>query len=334
MGNQGTEVEATEVSEQEAEAAFNAGLKKSRGDRGQADDEPKEEVEKAKEVKEEKTKPEDGDEPLETKGKEKSEKTEDQPGKDKGEKSQESDAADAAKEEREFAGLKESEWKAIAVKAAQFDELKASMDKLHDRTAGTLGNVQKAIKDLQSKPKGGIKVVKEQLKRLSADFPELAERLAEDLNDVLIPQEGSAAAKLDPDEINKIVEQRLAAAKFETDLQRLDTLHPDRMDVIASDAYKVWFGLQSPDAKEAIKTSREVDFVSTAITAFKTWRDRNAQVSAGAAQEAAKSAKQRDKRLDDAIAPTAGTPAESGKRALTPEEEFNAGIKKVRGNRR
>jgi len=335
LGNQNTEVDAPEVSEQEAEAAFNAGLKKTRGDRGQADDEPKEKVAEADEVKAEDDKPKDGDKPLETEGKDKSAKAEDQVAKDKVEKSTDSEADDAAKDERMFAGLKESEWKAIAVKAAQFDELEAKMTKLQDKTAGTIGKLSQSIKEMQSKPSGGgIKVVKEQLKRLSADFPELAERLAEDLSEVMAPAQGSAAAKLDPEEVNKVVQAKLDEFKFQSDVQRLDTLHPDRLEILRSDAYKVWFGLQSPEAKDAVRTSRDVDFVSTAITAFKTWRDKNAQVSADGAEQATKAAKQRDKRLDDAIAPTKGAPADSAKRALTPEDEFNAGLKKVRGNRR
>lgn len=341
MGNQATEVDAKEVSEQEAEAAFNAGMKQVRGDRDQAPKEPEskdDEADDADAVEKEAEKDEgEQDKPADDKADKEAKPVEDKQAKDKGDKAPKDKAAAPAKEEREFAGLKESEWKAIAVKAAQFDDLKASMDKLHDRTAGTLGNMSKVIKDLQNKPAGTgkpLKVVKEQLKRLSVDFPELAERLAEDLSEVLMPESGSAAAKLDPDEVNKIVEAKLADFKFRSDVQQLDTLHPDRKDVIASDAYKVWYGLQSPEAKNAIKTSRDVDFVSSAITAFKTWRDRTAQGSADGAEQAKEAAKKRDKRLDAVMAPTSGTPAESGKRALTPEEEFEAGLKKVRGNRR
>ena len=341
MGNQATEVDANEVSEQEAEAAFNAGMKQVRGDRDQAPKEPESKDDDAEDADKAAKKVETNDGEQEAPKDDKADKgakpAEEQPAKDKGDKTPKDKADAPAKEEREFAGLKESEWKAIAVKAAQFDELKADMTKLHDRTAGTLGNMSKVLKDLQSKPAQGgkpLKVVKENLKRLSVDFPELAERLAEDLNELLVPEAGSAVAKLGPEEVNKIVEERLARAKFETDVMRLDTLHPDRNEVRNSDAYKVWFGLQSPEAKNAIQTSRDVDFVSSAITAFKTWRDRTAQGSADGAVEAAKVAKQRDKRLDNAMTPTSGTPAESGKRALTPEEEFEAGMKKVRGNRR
>lgn len=341
MGNQSSEAVGNDVSEQDAEAAFNAGLKQVRGDRAPRNEEGSGESGKADE-------PSKGDEESKTNGDAGTQKPKEgddasgdagkgaKDGADTEASGKEPESTTAA-EEREFAGLKESEWKAIAVKAAQFDELESKMTKLQDRTAGTLGKMSQAIKDLQNKPAGSgkpLKVVKEQLKRLSADFPELAGQLAEDLSEVLIPYSGSAEVKSDPDEVSKIVEQKLNDFKFQADVQRLDTLHPDRKEIIASDAYKVWFGLQTPEAKEAIRTSRDVDFVSSALTAHKTWRDRNATAQAAGAESAGKAAKQRDKRLDDAVAPTKGAAADSGKKVLTPEEEFEAGLRKVRGIRR
>jgi len=332
-----TEVDNVGVSEQDAEDAFNAGMRKIVGDRAPAATEPEKKDDDAQ----------DGGEDDKQDDKGNAQKAEPDAPADES-KAKPADAAkdvkaskadkskeEPVKEEREFAGLKESEWKAIAVKAAQFDELNAKMTKLSDTTAGTIGSLKQAVKAMQDKPASAgkpLKVVKEQLKRLTADFPELAERLAEDLSEVLMPDAGTAAAKLDPEEVNKIVEAKLADFKFRSDVQRLDTLHGDRKEIIASNDYKVWFGLQPVHVQDAIKTSREVDFVSSALTAFKTWRDRTAQGPAVAA-DAGKAAKQRDKRLDNAIVPS-GTAADQGKKVLTAEDAFEAGLKKARGNRR
>ena len=340
MAQEKTEVDNAGVSEQDAEAAFNAGMKQVMGDRAPVSAEAKEKDDDAQDGDKDDDKQEDDSEAQKAEPEAKADKKSKEPDASaedvKVNKKADKTEAEPAKEEREFAGMKESEWKVIAAKAAQFDELNAKMTKLSDTTAGTIGSLKQAVKAMQDKPAAAgkpLKVVKEQLKRLTADFPELAERLAEDLSEVLMPETGTAAAKLDPEEVNQIVEAKLADFKFRSDVQRLDTLHSDRKEIIASNDYKVWFGLQPAHVQEHIKTSREVDFVSDALTAFKTWRDRTAQGSAVAA-EAEKAAKQRDKRLDAAMTPSGTAADQVSKKVMTAEEEFEAGIKKVRGNRR
>lgn len=310
--DQDSAVQAEGISDEDAEAAFNAGLAHVRGDRAPNTEQATEKQADAKAGDEDESKDE-AESNADT-------ESEDKP------KAADVKEEESEKEERSFAGLKESEIKTLLSKAAKVDEIEARMQKLHDRTAGTIGNLSQALKDLQSRPTAkAAKIAKDQLKNLSKDFPELAERLAEDLSNIELG--GAASHLVDPGEIEQMVETKLAQIQFKADVKRLDTAHPDRQQMVASDAYRTWFALQPAEAQDLIRTSRSADFAIDAFNAFKSWRDRPNE-PAQKEQEAAKAAKQRDKRLDDAMTPS-GAPADSGKKSLSDEEAFLAGMKKV-----
>lgn len=319
------------ISDEEAEAAFNAGMNQVMGDRAPVNEEVQAKAVEAKAKREAKAEEVKGDEQsnldeIEAKAGDAGTEVKSEPeakGEDKTEESE--------KEEPRFAGLKESEVKALLAKAAEVDNLKDQIQKLHDRTAGKLGSLTQALKDLQTKPTAkATKVAKEQLKSLSRDFPELAERLADDLSNIEFGAAG--AALVDPAGIEQMVEAKLAEVQFKADVKRLDTAHPDRQQIIASDAYRTWFALQPSEAQETIRNSRSADFAISAFNAFKEWRDKS-EKAVVIQEDAAKAAKQRDKRLEDAMTPT-GASADSGKKVLTPEEAFNEGLKAVTKRRK
>lgn len=330
--SQDNAVQAEGISEAEAEAAFNAGMNQVRGDRAPVNEEVQEKAAEAKAKREAKAEPVQGDHESQPVGDANSDDKAGTNADDKPAATADVKADESEKEEPRFAGLKESEVKALLAKAAEVDTLKDQMQKLHDRTAGKIGSLSQALKDLQNRPTAkATKVAADQLKSLSKDFPELASRLAEDLSTLELGG-GAAAALVDPEAIAAMVETKLADIQFKADVKRLDTTHPDRQQVVASDAYKTWFALQPSEAQNMIRTSRSADFAISAFNAFKQWRDRDTEV-ATQQEDAAKAAKQRDKRLADAMTPT-GTASDNGKKVLTPDEEFNAGVMKVRGNRR
>lgn len=328
--DQDNAVNAEVISDEEAEAAFNSGMNRVMGDRAPINEETQSKAVEAKAARESKAE-EAGKEEKPVEKVEEEAKPDEESNTPPEATGQETEA-EAEKEEPRFAGLKESEIKTLLAKAAEVDNLKDQIQKLHDRTAGKIGNLSQALKDLQSKPTArAAKIAKDQLKSLSKDFPELAERLAEDLSNIEFGG-AAGAALVDPVEIEKRVEAKLAEIEFRADVKRLDTAHPDRKEIIASDAYRTWFALQPAEAQEMIRTSRSADFAIDAFNAFKSWRDRPNE-PAPKQEEAAKAAKQRDKRLEDAMTPS-GASADAGKKVLTPEEAFEAGLKKVTKQRK
>ena len=83
-----------------------------------------------------------------------------------------------------IAGFTEDQVKELLQKAAEVDQLKARESKMF----GTLGSLKQAIDAVRNQPQapqGGPVRISGALKRLSAEFPEMAALLSEDLNEAL-----------------------------------------------------------------------------------------------------------------------------------------------------
>ena len=84
-------------------------------------------------------------------------------------------------------GFTEDQFKDLFAKAQEVDRLKEREAKVF----GTLGSLKQTLDNLrQQQPQATAKVTKESLKRLSAEFPEMAEMLADDLSGLSV-QSGS-----------------------------------------------------------------------------------------------------------------------------------------------
>lgn len=227
-------------------------------------------------------------------------------------------AAEEAPEEM-FAGMKASEVKALLAKAAQFDELKSQVEANNQKMYGKLGEYQRKINELSSKPAGQqIAFSKDALKKLGGEFPELAELLAEDLSALSL---NSAASSADPEQVEKIVAERVEQIRVENEKKLLTLAHRDWRDAIKSDEWKIWRATLPAEAQQVLDTSQDAMQIADAITDFKGWKQTNV-----AQAEAA--SRRRANRLEKSVMP-AGVPA-SGPARLPDSAGLNAGFSRVR----
>lgn len=210
-----------------------------------------------------------------------------------------------------IAGYTEEELREILEKAKEVDKLREREAKVF----GTLGSLKQAIDQLKQQPSAVTTVaLNGQLKRLSAEFPEMAEMLQEDLKEAL----GSGAAAA-PESVDKLLSERLDATSKTYEQKLLTVMHPDWRGIYADKAFEQWKGTLPPDELQIVESSWDAISVGEALTKFKAWRDQSAQ---------AKQARQT--RLEAAVTPKGGRAMPS---VATEEDAFVAGFKRARGIR-
>lgn len=218
-------------------------------------------------------------------------------------------------------GMKASEVKQMLARVAEVDQLKASIEQANAKVYGKLGEYQRKINELANKP-AGLALTKEKLTRLSAEFPDLAEMLAEDLSAL---QLASPASDFDPEKVNEIVQQRvgeaLQAQQRETEKKLLTMAHRDWRDVIRSDDWKVWRGTLTADAQQILDSSWSAEQLSEQINTFKDWKK-------STVEQAEATRQRRSNRLERSATPN-GMPA-SAPTVISEEQALSAGFKKVR----
>ena len=203
-----------------------------------------------------------------------------------------------------YAQITEDQFNDLMAKVSQIDEGKRQIDTL----SGHLGGMKQVVEGLKQQRKS---LSAGQLKRVAAEFPELAEALQSDLSEL-------GGASVDPVEIEKrvdsVVEARMAvkAVEFETKLLRF--YHRDWEAVVASNDFTAWKN-QLPEAERTkLNTSNDGEYIADKLTEFKAAKAAKDKADAEAAAKA-KSSDKRQQRLEAAVPPrgTGGhTPSRSG----------------------
>lgn len=171
-------------------------------------------------------------------------------------------------EAEEEAGLTAEELTAMLAKIPKIDEVEqataAEIRKLH----GKLGEFNRHLQELKTARTGAGKLDASKLKRLNEDYPELAQILADDLNEAGFDTTSQQPA-ID-------YSQQMAQVKEEMykDMQKnlLLIQHQDVFDVVATDEYRVWKQTQPAEVQQQLDTSFDAMFLGKQITAFKEWR--------------------------------------------------------------
>lgn len=215
--------------------------------------------------------------------------------------------------------------------AAKVSELETKLAQTSDKAFGRIGSLQQTIADLKKSATTGKPLSAVQLKRLSAEFPEMASLLAEDLKESSAESEAPAgngqANALDADAIREQTRQEVA---IEYEQQLITARHNDWKDVVNSSEFQQWTAGLRPEAQQLLATTSSSQVFGDAIDAFKSFRAAQAEQAAAAAAAANNAHKQRDKRLDAAVTPN-GVPASGS--VVDEDEAFLAGFKSARGNR-
>lgn len=209
-----------------------------------------------------------------------------------------------------IAGFTEDQVKELLQKAAEVDQLKARESKMF----GTLGSLKQAIDAVRNQPQapqGGQVRISGSLKRLSAEFPEMAALLSEDLNEALQGQ--TQAGGIDQQAFRSELER--SSKDMETKL--LTMAHKNWRQDVQTPEFAQWKGTLPPDELHIVNDSWDAVSVSAALDKFKEWRSAATQTKQA-----------RQNRLEAAITPKGNRqPAPS----MSDEDAFVQGFKSARG---
>ena len=157
------------------------------------------------------------------------------------------------------------------------------------------------------------------LKRMAAEFPEMAKFLQEDLAEVL-GQIGGAPAAPTSEDLGALLAPRFEETLSEVDMRVEKRLlkrdHPDWEKVVKLPEFADWKSKVLPPEQAAeLDDSWDADVIGTRLSEFKSWRATKEQKQAA-----------RREQLEDAITPASGRRDKSGSVPLDEEEAFLAGF--------
>jgi len=208
-------------------------------------------------------------------------------------------------EELVFAGYKESEIKSLLERVGEIDKLKEREAKVF----GTIGSIKQQVDTLKNAAPQTVKLNPDGFKRLSAEFPELAQMLTEDLGEAIQSAPGAA-------QDTKQFEEKLQEVERKSEMKLLTVMQPDWRKIVPSDEFQKWKETLADEVRTELDASWDSTFIAERISEFKEWKSK---------AEQAKQNKQR--RLETNVAPKGATrpPAPSD------EDAFLAGYKSARG---
>lgn len=196
----------------------------------------------------------------------------------------------------------------------------AALEQRESKVFGSLGSMKQALDALKSAPQPSapqpMNISVDRLKRMSAEFPEIANLLAQDLSEVM-----TSGASANPQQIEQIVEQRLKTSLDKSsqayEARFLTVQHPDWRAIVKADDFVGWKEGLSPDEKAELDNSWDAELIGSRISQFKEWKSKTVQ-----------SKQTNQRRLEAAITPRGNsqpTPTASA------DDAFVQGFRKVRG---
>lgn len=206
-----------------------------------------------------------------------------------------------------IAGLTEDELKQTLAKAHKFDALSAQLMQETRKIHGKFGEIQGKLKELSR----GKRISKADLKRLSENWPEIADDLAADLESLTVGG-GEPDVMAAKEEVLREVMGQLEALNT----KMLTLVKPNWQETIATPEWDLFLGTLPPDQKEAIETTTDPAAAVKALNAFEEWANR------GKKQQEKRDDK--DKRLLRAMTPK-GVAPEPSEKQKSADAEFEAG---------
>lgn len=217
-----------------------------------------------------------------------------------------------AQEPQLIAGFTEEQIRDAIAKAAEIDKLREQLP----RVFGTLGSMKQSLDQLRNQPRASaqVQISKDKFARLSKEFPEMAELIAQDLSEALGSVSGPS---VDPQEIRSELEKVKTELKQESEAKLLTVMHKDWRDVVKSQDFAQWTQTLPEEDRNELGNSWDATFIGDKLTEFKAWKDKTV-----ASQQV------KQKRLEAAITPKGGAAMSS---TQTEMDAFLSGFKAVRG---
>lgn len=227
-------------------------------------------------------------------------------------------------------GMKASEVKAAleGAKAAEA-RLNKEIKDLRDSAMGHVGQLRTALNAMRTTAGQPTKVTKEQLKRISEEYPELAPLLAEDLSALVF----GSTQTVDVEALQKAIQEKSSAdiAKLTRDvnIKFLTRAHRDWRDLRNTPEFSEWKGTLPDAAQTFLDETDDGAALADAFDDFKAWKANGKKVPGTAPAPAADPGKKdKDKRLAANVEPrTSGSPPTGA--LLNDEDAFLAGFSEV-----
>jgi hypothetical protein len=146
------------------------------------------------------------------------------------------------------------------------DAVARQVTSLHDKVYGKMGEFNRELLKLNERASSGKPITKEALKRLSDEYPDLAEALAEDLGSFM------SGGQLDSEAIKADLDKRVEEAELKMGLRFLSRAHPTWKTDKASPEFKQFLGTLPSDVQQQIQTSNDIDFAVDVLDGFSNWR--------------------------------------------------------------
>lgn len=228
-----------------------------------------------------------------------------------------------------IAGLTEEQ---VAAALSRTGALQSTIDKM----AGRLGSLMQQIESLKANPpttQVAQQALDLKLEKLSAQFPELANLLREDLSTLQQAQAASPApaapSGLTQEQFDAALNARLAGATEQLTEQMeakiLTIQHPDWLEIIKTPQFALFRdNVLPPGVGQQLMSSSDSTFISAKLTEFKEWRAKSQ--APAPAKPAIPPARQ--SRLAQAVIPNGDRSAP--KAPQTEEDAFIAGFKNAR----
>lgn len=207
-----------------------------------------------------------------------------------------------------IAGMTEDELKEAISKAKRFDELEGRLTKTHDTAFGRIGQMEQALKELQSRPAGQRpQINKDTFKSLTEYFGDdaLSEAFANDLSGIEFGGGNQSSGDY---------KQDIKALKEEMETKLLTVVHKDWRTIAKSEEFGVWQNSLSPESRQTLNETWDGEKMIEAFDSFKDWRSRKADAE-----------QKKQQRLEEAM------PAKStgGAARSATSNPFNEGMKSV-----
>lgn len=236
----------------------------------------------------------------------------------------------SAEEQPHFAGLSAEHLRGLLAKASKVDALESELIDTRNRFHGRFGEVTAKLNELLKQQKtitpAGAKFTADKFKRLSQEYPEIAEAMASDLSETFATGSTEDAADLDQ-KINNAVNHALFVNEQEriTRYKKSETLRMNQFrngwweEKDAPD-FTLFKSQLPPEERQSFDSSWDADEIHGVFKKYDEWKDRSAKkLTDTQTQQAAKT-----KRLEQAIQPRGQSTDHSPSDADAFEAGFNA----------
>lgn len=176
----------------------------------------------------------------------------------------------------------EPEFQLTPAQAKELYERSQKFEQQVSKAFGTIGALKQQIDQLKAQPtQAAFKLTADKLKRLHAEFPEMAAMLSEDLNEAMAatPAVQTPAQNIPREDAEAKFNERLEQLSREKEQKILTVAHRDWPVVVQSPEFNAWKEKLPAEDREQLDNSWDAVFVADKISEFKDWKNKTVQTT-------------------------------------------------------